>query len=277
MVQLHNSALTSRASLQSVREREQVSLSSVPSWRSGLPTPDYRIPSEIRPAESRGIRSQSELPKIARRCRGIGSWRRTLCRSDTDFVPGCLIQLSTNICVPIYAGIITPISDKSHASTWRAFSRRCMRIHANPGPSGEIFLRFCSQPAPFLQIRRFRAILSLEATPHGGTFEYYLFSIRFAYIYSSHEPPSFFTPRSFLELQSVEYGDTDFRPQKKNDHRFRMVIDLFRLYLHVVIRTGGCLITDELLLAFSYCRFVLKHGRMNLLGRTMGFPGNDEL
>ena len=57
----------------------------------------------------------------------------------------------------------------------------------------------------------------------------------------------------------------------------RMVIALFGLYPHVVIRTGGCLITDELLPAFSYCRFVLKHGRMNLLRRTMGFPGKDEL
>ena len=156
MVRLHNSAVPyleySRASLQSLREREQVSLSSVPSWRFGLPTPDYRIPSEIRPAESRGIRSQSELPKIARRCRGIGSWRRTLNRPasrspDTDFVPGCLIQLSTNICVPDCTIIVSPISDKSHASTWRAFLRRCIRIHSFFEPFRMVFGSFL-QPIP---------------------------------------------------------------------------------------------------------------------------------
>ncbi len=63
-----------------------------------------------------------------------------------------------------------------------------MCIHANPGPSGEIFLRFCSQPAPFLQIRCFGMILSLETMPHGGTFVYYLFLDRFTYIYSQGGP-----------------------------------------------------------------------------------------
>ena len=88
----------------------------------------------------------------------------------TDFVPGCLIQFSTNICVPVHTGIISPISGKSHASTWRAFLRRCMLIHSDSGPSGGFFRHFCSQSAPFLQICRFGAILSFETTPYGGTF-----------------------------------------------------------------------------------------------------------
>ena len=123
------------------------------------------------------------------------SWRRTLNRPasrspDTDFVPGCLIQLSTNICVPACAIIVSPISDKSHASMRRPFLRRCMRIHSFSGPFRMVFGSFCIPSARLLQNRCFETILSFETTPHGGTFVYYLFSVRFAYFYSFSSFPS---------------------------------------------------------------------------------------
>ena len=109
---------------------------------------------------------------------------------DTDFVPGCLIQLSTNICVPACAIIVSPISDKSHASMWRPFLRRCMRIHSFYGYQDRFSAHFWILSARLLQNRGFDVILSLETTPHGGTFVYYLFSIQFAYIYSYSPFPS---------------------------------------------------------------------------------------
>ena len=95
---------------------------------------------------------------------------------DTDFVPGCLIQLSTNICVPACATILSPIVAKSQASMWRAFLRRCMRIHSFYGYQERFSAHFCISSARLLQNRGFDVILSLEPTPHGGTFVYYLFS-----------------------------------------------------------------------------------------------------
>ena len=151
VVRLHNSALTGKASLQSVREREQVSLSSVPSWR--VRSTNAGLQSAVRDSACRiswnslaERTSEDRASMQGHRVMAADSVVAPASRSpDTDFVPGCLIQLSTNICVPACASILSPIVAKSQASMWHAFLRRCMRIHSFFKPFGMVFPCFLNR------------------------------------------------------------------------------------------------------------------------------------
>ncbi len=170
------------------------------------------------------------------------SWRRTLNRPasrspDTDFVPECLIQLSTNICVPACASILSPIVAKSQASMWHAFLRRCMRIHSFYGYQERFSAHFCISSARLLQNRCFETMLSLETTPHGGTIVYYLFFAQLTHNYTFHYLPPF--PSIDVRGSAIRFQELSrelprasifSRGKRKMTIGLRMAIVLFRLY-----------------------------------------------